>query len=105
MKTTQIFAERVSFGRFIYLHMLVADQHGQAVANPCTFTKAEEGEVNGAPMLRLDPDQAQLLADELWRIGFRPTQGKQSEGRGEAIDQHLQDMRQIAFAKLDVPKP
>jgi hypothetical protein len=103
-KTTNILAERVNFGRHVYLHMMVDDGKSNSVAQPCAFTKIKEGELCDQPMLKLDPDQAQLLADELWRIGFRPTQGKQSEGRGDAIDAHLQDMRQIAFHKLGVPK-
>ena len=105
MKKTLIHAERVNFGQFVHLHMAVKNGELMAAADPCTFTNIEEGSHYGDPMIRLEPDQAQMLADELWRIGFRPTQGKQSEGAGEAIGRHLQDMRTIAFSKLNVEIP
>ena len=49
--------------------------------------------------------RAQRLMDELWTAGLRPTQGKQSEGVTAAQGRHLEDMRAIAFAKLEVAKP
>ena len=53
----------------------------------------------------LNPDAAQALADDLWRAGFRPTAGKQSEGQVAATQAHLADMRALAFAKLNVSQP
>ena len=101
----RFFVERRDFGRHIALHLSVEDQHGQLeVATPVVFTKFEDHVIT-PPALELHPEGAQRLMDELWNVGFRPTQGKQSEGQVSAIDGHLQDMRAIAFAKLEVPKP
>lgn len=60
-----------------------------------------------APTLKLDPEEAQNLMDELWRVGLRPTDAggdakKQAEGDAtlQAIQAHLEDMRKIAFGLL-----
>ena len=57
------------------------------------------------PTFQLAPEDAQALMDDLWHAGLRPTEGRQSEGVTEAQANHLADMRQIAFAKLNVEKP
>lgn len=54
------------------------------------------------PTFDLLRDRAQALMDMLWGAGLRPTQGRQSEGALAATDAHLQDMRAIAFAKLEI---
>lgn len=54
------------------------------------------------PSFRLERHEAQALMDELWSQGLRPTQGKQSEGMFDAQGRHLEDMRTIAFAKLNI---
>jgi hypothetical protein len=51
---------------------------------------------------RLLPEAAQKLFDDLYAQGFRPTARTDDP---EAINQHLQDMRTIAFAKLNIPQP
>ncbi len=43
------------------------------------------------------------LADALWDAGFRPSNYK--DPNAGPILAHLDDMRQIAFAKLNVEKP
>lgn len=53
----------------------------------------------------MTPTEAQELMDNLWRCGFRPTEGKGSAGQLAATDRHLQDMRAIAFHKLGVTAP
>jgi hypothetical protein len=45
---------------------------------------------------------AQNLMDELWREGFRPTEGTGSAGALAAVQKHLEDMRKIAFRKLAI---
>lgn len=58
-----------------------------------------------APTFRMYPEAAQELASRLWDQGFRAEQSKQSQGAFEAQGQHLEDMRALAFAKLNVAKP
>jgi hypothetical protein len=57
------------------------------------------------PTFTLDLAEAQRLMDELWNCGCRPTQGKQSEGVTAAQGRHLEDMRALAFTKLNVERP
>ena len=77
----------------------------QAYANNIEFNEIEEGEYVGGPLLKLQREQVQGLMDSLWTAGLRPTQGRQSEGVTAAQGNHLQDMRALAFAKLNVTPP
>ena len=53
----------------------------------------------------LNASEAQLLMTTLWEAGVRPATGEGSSGQLAAVEKHLADMRQIAFAKINVPKP
>jgi len=53
------------------------------------------------PSLQLSPQQVQDLMDQLWRDGVRPA-AFGGEGHLGALQNHLQDMRKIAFKKLGV---
>lgn len=50
----------------------------------------------------IDPTAAQVLMDDLWAAGLRPTEGKGSAGSLKATEKHLEDMRRIVSKKLDV---
>lgn len=56
------------------------------------------------PTFRLDPDAAQELMDALWDCGIRPGQAAGSAGQLDATQKHLDDMRAIAFAGLNIEK-
>ena len=43
---------------------------------------------------------AQILMDDLWNIGVRPTEGVGSAGAMTATQGHLEDMRKVAFDLL-----
>jgi hypothetical protein len=107
MKTTRFFLERTNFGRYVDVHLVIEDHFGKLnQAQPCTFKTIEDGEQTvGSPLIRLQPEQAQLLIDELWVVGFRPTQGRQSEGQVASTEKHLADMRAITFAQLRIQQP
>ena len=49
------------------------------------------------------PDQmAQQLMDQLWSCGVRPSGELDSIGHKDALQSHLNDMRRIVSAELDV---
>jgi hypothetical protein len=74
------------------------------VAKELEFVEVPDGvEVN--PTFHLEIDQAQGLMDCLWNCGLRPTQSGSSIGQTEAIQKHLEDMRQIVFSNLVIDKP
>ena len=52
------------------------------------------------PMMTLENQAAQSLMDQLWHCGLRPSEGSGSAGALAATQQHLDDMRAIAFKKL-----
>ena len=45
---------------------------------------------------------SQILMDDLWNAGLRPTEGSGSAGSLSATQGHLEDMRKIAFNQLGV---
>lgn len=104
---TEIYAEKANYGRIVNVHMRLETSPGRfSYGKPVVFEVAEDEFADmGPPMLAMNPQQAQLLIDSLWQVGFRPTQGKQSEGQVAAIEKHLADMRAITFAQLNTPKP
>ena len=76
--------------------------HELYVAKPVVFERVEPG-AHVDPALVLHTDDAQLLMDELWRIGLRPSEGSGSAGSLAATERHLGDMRAIAFKQLGMP--
>jgi len=63
-------------------------------------------DANGpGPLVTLTPTMAQKLIDDLWDCGVRPSEGSGSAGQMAAVQKHLADMRQIAFAKSKIEKP
>lgn len=75
---------------------------GKNIGSSITFSEREEGLIYD-PTLRIDAHSAQVLMDELWQCGLRPTAGKQSEGVITAQQRHLDDMRAIVAKKLGIP--
>ena len=55
------------------------------------------------PFMELTDHEAQLLMDELWKFGVRPSDGTGNVGQIKAMDDHLQDMRHLVF-KGNLPK-
>lgn len=49
------------------------------------------------PTFKLQREQAQLLMDDLWNCGLRPSEGTGSAGALVATQKHLEDMRKLVF--------
>ena len=56
------------------------------------------------PTLRLTPDEAQSIMNELWRVGIRPRDGAGSLAHVEATRAHLEDLRRLVFDKQSSPR-
>ena len=52
------------------------------------------------PAFELHRRDAQVLMDDLWKAGLRPTEGSGSAGSLAATERHLADMQKIAFGFL-----
>ena len=50
------------------------------------------------PTIRLEPEAIQALVDELSVVGYKPLKGY-TEGKVEAMDNHLQDLRKLLKLK------
>jgi hypothetical protein len=72
-------------------------------AKPPEFVKLEMGAF-ADPMLKLEQEDAQLLMDELWQAGLRPSEGTGSAGALAATERHLKDMQTIVMHTLKIKK-
>ncbi len=52
--------------------------------------------------LEIGDTAIQILMDDLWQCGFRPTEGTGSAGSLRATEKHLEDMRDIAKKSVDL---
>ena len=52
--------------------------------------------------LELDKTSAQVLMDDLWQCGLRPSEGTGSAGQLAATQKHLSDLHKIVFHKLGI---
>jgi len=87
----------------IELHARARPSGGKwAYARPLVFEEFEDELLEPDPFLVLEPPAAQTLIDELWKCGFRPSDGTGSAGQLKATQDHLEDMRSIAFKVLEV---
>lgn len=68
---------------------------------PAEFTIKEPGTYS-EPFLRLRPEEAQHLMDDLWVAGVRPTNGQGGPAQVEAMREHLGDLRAIVAKFLDL---
>ncbi len=89
-------AVRAPWNASIDIHMAVRSEGVLSVAQPVVMRAADEALLHD-PFMRLDYAAAQLLMDELWHCGLRPTEGTGSAGSLAATERHLQDMRKLVF--------
>lgn len=83
------------------IELTALTEDGTACAEPPTFRPREDGEFV-APTMVINFDAAQVLMDDLWAAGIRPTEGAGSAGSLLATERHLNDMRAIVGRKLGV---
>lgn len=76
--------------------------HGRQVASPPVFYSPAEGAA-APPTFALDMDTAQGVMNQLWSMGLRPRDGAGSLAHVDAMKDHLDDLRRIAFARKKVP--
>ena len=76
---------------------------GSRLRVACAITMEEI--VEGAcimPTASISMQAAQILMDDLWSSGLRPTEGAGSAGSLRATEKHLADMRAIVSKKIGV---
>jgi len=73
----------------------------RGIAQPLEMKVVGLDEHFAPPFIEEDQTFAQVLINELWRVGFRPTELGDSRSTSEAMKAHLEDMRRIAFKFLE----
>lgn len=103
LHTLQVFAER----RFQYNDIALFiglrgphDLHLERIAAPVEFRDYAPDVQQPGPTLALSYAEAQMLVDQLWLVGVRPSEGAGSAGAMAATERHLKDMQRIAFGAL-----
>ena len=81
--------------------LYVIDEERQSIAQPVTMEPMDDA-IPHQPTVSMRPENAQVLMDDLWRAGLRPTDGAGTAGSMRAVENHLKDMRKIAFNKLKI---
>ena len=87
------------FHSFYNVPMQLFELHGvqgDAVVQPLTMSSHKENEYT-KPFIRLRGDEAQGLMDTLWQSGLRPSTKEPVTGIIEAKDEHIKDLRKVAF--------
>ena len=95
----EVGADRDTWNRTIrlWIHRLTKDDRRELIAH--TSILIPDGE-SAPPTVELAENEAQRLIDALWHCGLRPSEGSGSAGMMAAVQKHLEDMREIAFAGL-----
>jgi len=95
----QIRAQAAPWYKGIELAFLSGRPDSRPLAATLTFAPIDDG--FNVPTLFIPYQEAQLLMDDLWASGIRPTEAAGSAGALSATRAHLDDMRKIAFDLLE----
>ena len=101
-KDLEIRCQRKPWGNDIeFMAMIPRHDGGFDVGDPLTMRRLDPGDQSFRhETFRLSNTSAQLLMDELWSCGLRPSEGTGSAGSLAATERHLKDMRTIALGIL-----
>jgi hypothetical protein len=75
---------------------------GNNIAEDLIWAPRAIGTIITRPTCVVDKTGAQILMDDLWNVGIRPTEGSGSAGSLHATENHLNDMRKIVSKILKV---
>lgn len=91
------YAERSRLERKVKLYAVLEAPDGtRSFATNVVMEKEADEHAAPSPMMSVPFDDVQSLMDELWRIGYRPTDNASTTGELAATRAHLSDMKTIA---------
>lgn len=95
-------ADRVGiiYGPFIDIFFI--DREANIRIKNIDYEVLKPDEDPGPTPFRIDIKAGQMLMDDLWQCGLRPTEGAGSAGAMRAAERHLADLRTILFKKMDI---
>ncbi|MCG3207302.1 MAG: hypothetical protein FOGNACKC_00902 [Anaerolineae bacterium] len=94
-RNLEIRAQRNIMLQAIELFVFIRREGKVWLGEPVTMAEVDLS-ISGAPTLEITPEQAQVLMDELWNCGVRPSDVG-SAGQLEAVKYHLEDLRRLVF--------
>ena len=83
------------------IEMYILDHETRSAVKELVFEAVNQGE-HIPVATRFKEDIAQQMMDQLWQAGLRPSEGTGSAGSLAATQNHLADMKQIAFHALKI---
>lgn len=96
----EVRAQRPPWRDEVELLALVRNDLGTSIAKPLTLERIADGAYVSEPTMTLTNKAAQMLMDELWQCGLRPSEGTGSAGSLAATERHLKDMQAVAMGLL-----
>jgi len=106
MKKLQIRIEKREIRRGVGIYIYQFDEAlDELFQGKLTFTKVEGSNTAMDPAVDIDRREIQrtnvlqVMMDDLWNCGVRPTEGSGSAGSLKATQNHLEDMRKLVFKK------
>ena len=95
------FARKAGFSKRIDFHLTDENEQFLFLGKPVEFEKLSDMYTEPKnPTFSLSQDEAQILMDQLWDVGLRPSEGSGSAGAMAATQKHLEDMRRLVFEPM-----
>jgi len=101
-KKIKILSRRHPWDFGVQVLILNEDSNGNQFVGKYVFEKVEPGSSFEHESISVRPTEAQLLMDELWNCGIRPSEGSGSAGSLKKTEDHLKDMRKIVSKQLGI---
>ena len=96
----EVKARRQNWRDGVELLVFVREGATTSVGENVILRVMEDGECISQPTMTLTYSAAQMLIDELWACGLRPSEGTGSAGSMAATERHLKDMQSVAKGLL-----
>ena len=77
------------------------DGHGHFYIKDVVMERVTDHDLQIPPTLKLNNQKAQVLMDDLWASGIRPSEKRDMGGALSATERHLEDMQKLTFRLLD----
>jgi len=102
---------RIRFGKTLleqFYNVYIAKEGDDGVSHigePVRMVPYEDYHTNPPPTLELSPDALQYIMNDLWNMGFRPTNEVGTSGHLGAMKEHIKDLRFVIERMFDKEVP
>lgn len=92
----EVIAQLSPWRKSVEIALVEPRGNNYACAETLIMVDRQEG-IMVTPAFTLEPKAVQMLMDDLWRCGYRPSEGEGSAGQLASVKYHLEDMRKLVF--------